>query len=251
MRTYAAKLETVIDDATVHIQEDGAVRMFVSPEGAKVIFEGPDVDPNTLQSVCTYVLGTKTPGTIDVEALGNAPNPRVAINEWYFSQPWEEWRQDHALRPGEDRSVPVTFTCGSREALIEETELMLLALHQDIAGPIDVVRYFGSIGDPPTVMGRSNDTNSLVRHLGHLIRRNNDFWAETRTLPAGQFLASKLKISLPEIPVRAPDRESASESRRQRARAFLERLLAQARIVADPTIFATSYVEYTITDKLI
>src|SRR5579862_487397 len=123
---------------------------------------------------------------------------------------------------------------------------MLLALHQDIARSVDVVRYFGSLGDPPTVIGRSSETNSLVRHLGHLIRRRNDFWAETRTIAPGAFLVSKLKISLPEIAVPAPDRETSSESRRARAKEVLVELLKAARIVPDSSLFASSYIEHSI-----
>lgn len=75
------------DDATIHIQADGTVRLFVSPPGVRIVFEGPDVDAQALQSVCAYILGTRVEGTVDIDALAAGPDPNAAFNDWSFSQP--------------------------------------------------------------------------------------------------------------------------------------------------------------------
>jgi hypothetical protein len=237
VNSYATPLRTVVDDATIHIQSDGTVRLFSSPEGVRIVFDGPDVDAHAIQSVCTYVLGTRVEGPIDVEALAAAPDPNTAINDWYFAQPWDEWRKDRALARGENLSVPVTFLRGSQDLLIAETELVLIALHPSISESVRAIRYFGSQGDPPTVTGGGTNTDSLVRHLCHLVRMRNDFHAELRTLPPDTFLYSKLKISFPEIAVAAPDRENSTPTERVRAHELLTELLTQARIVPDETLF--------------
>jgi hypothetical protein len=235
--SYATPLQTVVDDATIHIQADGTVRLFVSPPGVRILFDGPDVDAHAIQSVCSYILGTRVDDPIDVDALASAPNPHQAINDWYFSQPWEEQRKDRALRRGENISVPVTFLRGSEESLVRETELLLIGLHPSITQSVRAVRYFGSQGDPPTISGGGSDTLSLVRHLCHLVRLRNDFHAEQRSLPPDTFLFSKLKISFPEIAVAAPDPDMATSSEKLESRELLGKLLEQAKIIDDPTLY--------------
>lgn len=237
MNSYATPLQTVVDDATMHVQADGTVRLFVSPPGVRIVFDGPDVDAHAVQSVCSYILGTRVDGTIDVDALGSAPDPNQAINDWYFSQPWDEQRKDRALRRGEDISVPVTFLSGSQDSLIRETELLIIGLHPSISQSVRAVRYFGSQGDPPTISGGGSETLSLVRHLCHLVRKRNDFHAEQRSLAPDTFLFSKLKVSFPEIAVAAPDPDMATSSEKIESRELLRQLLAQARIVDDPSIY--------------
>jgi len=227
----------VVDDATIHIQADGTVRLFVSPPGVRIVFEGADVDAQALQSVCSYILGTRVEGTVDVEALAAAPDPNAAINEWYFAQPWDEQRKDRALRLGEDQSVPITFMRGSQEGLIRETQLLLIGLHPSITAPVRAVRYFGSQGDPPNVTGGGRNTDSLVRHLCHHVRLRNDFHGEERTLPPDTFLYSKLKISFPEIGVAAPDPDMATPTEKAASRELVRELLVQAKIVDDPSLY--------------
>lgn len=237
MNSYATRLQTVVDDATIHIQADGTVRLFVSPPGVKVVFEGPDVDAQALQSVCAYILGTRVDGTIDVDALASTPDPHAAINDWYFAQPWDDERKDRALRHGEDQSVPVAFIRGSHDALVRETQLVLVALHPSITHSVRAVRYFGSQGDPPNVTGGGTNTDSLVRHLCHHVRLRNDFHGEERSLPPDTFLHSKLKVSFPEIGVAAPDPDMATPNDRSEARELLRELLERAMIVDDPSLY--------------
>ena len=237
MNSYATPLQTDVDDATIHIQADGTVRLFVSPPGVRIVFDGPDVDAQALQSVCSYILGTRVDEAIDVDALASAPDPNQAINDWYFSQPWDEQRKDRALRRGENLSVPITFVRGSEESLVRETELLLVALHPSITHAVRAVRYFGSQGDPPTISGGGSETLSLVRHLCHLVRLRNDFHAEQRALPPDTFLFSKLKISFPEIGVAAPDPDMATLTEKAEAGDLLHTLLAQAKIVDDQSLY--------------
>lgn len=98
MNSYATPLRTVVDDATIHIQSDGTVRLFVSPPGVRIVFDGPDVDAQALQSVCSYILGTRVEGAIDVAALASSSDPNRAINDWYFSQPWDEQRKGFSAK---------------------------------------------------------------------------------------------------------------------------------------------------------
>jgi hypothetical protein len=213
------------------------VRLFVSPPGVRIVFEGPDVDAQALQSVCSYILGTRVEGTVDIDAIAAGPNPNAAINEWYFSQPWDEQRKDRALRQGEDQSVPITFVRGSQENLIRETQLLLIGLHPSISQTVHAVRYFGSQGDPPNVTGGGRNTDSLVRHLCHHVRLRNDFHGEERTLPPDTFLYSKLKVSFPEIGVLAPDPDMATPTEKAQARELLRELLAMAKIVDDESLY--------------
>jgi hypothetical protein len=237
VNSYATPLQTVVDDATIHIQADGTVRLFVSPPGVRILFDGPDVDAHAVQSVCSYILGTRVEGAIDIDALASAPNPNQAINDWYFAQPWDEQRKDRALRRGENLSIPITFLRGSQESLIHETELLLIALHPSITQSVRAVRYFGTQGDPPTISGGGSETLSLVRHLCHLVRLRNDFHAEQRSLPPDTFLFSKLKISFPEIAVATPDPDMATNEEKGDSHDLLRELLAQAKIIDDPSLY--------------